>query len=295
MFTPLNETALTRRAFLARGAALAVAGPLLGHARLAAAQAETAKPRIKQSACWGCFYRRETPVEQFVRNVAAIGCQSIEMGPEEHWQKIKDAGMTVAIFVGHASLADGLDDPRNHDRIEAELRGSIDKAVRYGIPSILCLSGNRRGMSDEQGLANSAACLSRVVKQAEDKGINLCVELLNSKVDHADYMGDHTTWGVELCKRVNSPRVKLLYDIYHMQIMEGDLIRTITRNIQYMGHFHTAGVPGRRDLDDQQEIYYPAVMRAIANAGYQGFVGHEFGPKGDPMAALKAAHKTCDV
>jgi len=295
MSSPQNQAALTRRAFLARSAALALAGPLFGRARLVGAQAETPKQRIRQSVCWGCFYRRQMPVEQFVKDVAAMGYQSIEMGPEEHWQKIKDAGMTVAIFVGHASLADGLDDPKNHDRIEAELRGSIDKAVKYGIPSILCLSGNRRGMSDEQGLANSAACLSRVVKQAEDKGINLCVELLNSKVDHPDYMADHTTWGVELCRRMDSPRIKLLYDIYHMQVMEGDLIRTITRRIQHIGHFHTAGVPGRRDLDDEQEIYYPAVMRAIASTGYEGFAGHEFGPRGDPMEALKAAYKTCDV
>jgi hydroxypyruvate isomerase len=253
------------------------------------------EPRIKQSACWGCFCREGVTPEQFVKAAAEIGYRSIEMGPQEHWGLIKEHGLDVAIFVGHKSLPDGLNDPKNHDRIEDELDANLDLAVEYGVPTLLCLSGNRRGMSDEEGLANSAACLNRVVKVAEQKGVTLAVELLNSKVNHPDYMCDRTAWGVALCDMVNSPRVKLVYDIYHMQIMEGDLIRTITDHIAYLAHFHTAGNPGRRDMDDEQEIYYPAVMRAIADAGYTGYVGHEFLPKGELLDALRAAFETCDV
>ncbi|MFB3040937.1 MAG: TIM barrel protein, partial [Candidatus Poribacteria bacterium] len=150
-------------------------------------------------------------------------------------------------------------------------------------------------VSDEEGIDITAEGLSRVAKAAEEKGINLCVELLNSKVDHAGYQCDLTTWGVEVCKRVDSPRVKLLYDIYHMQIMEGDLIRTVKENINYIGHFHTAGNPGRNDLDDEQEIYYPAVIQAIAETDYDLYVGHEFIPKGDPIDGLRAAFHLCDV
>ncbi|MBM3498321.1 MAG: TIM barrel protein [Armatimonadetes bacterium] len=253
------------------------------------------EPRIKQSACWGCFCREGVTPEQFVKTAAEVGYRSIEMGPQEHWDLIKAHGLEIAIFVGHKSLTDGLNDPSNHDRIEDELNASLDLAVEYGVPTLLCLSGNRRGMSDEEGLGNCADCLRRVVPAAEARGIALAVELLNSKVNHPDYMCDRTAWGVELCNRVGSPHVKLVYDIYHMQIMEGDLIRTITGNIDYIAHFHTAGNPGRRDLDDEQEIYYPAVMRAIAESGYTGYVSHEFLPKADPMEALRAAFETCDV
>ncbi len=253
------------------------------------------EPRIKQSACWGCFCREGVTPERFVKTAAEIGYQSIEMGPQEHWDLIKEHGLDIAIFVGHKSLTDGLNDPANHDRIEDELNANIDLAVQYGVPTLLCLSGNRRGMPDDEGLENCAVCLERVVSNAETKGVTLAVELLNSKVNHPDYMCDRTAWGVELCNRISSPRVKLVYDIYHMQIMEGDLIRTITDNIDYIAHFHTAGNPGRRDMDDQQEIHYPAVMHAIADSGYTGYVSHEFLPKADPMDALKAAFETCDV
>jgi hydroxypyruvate isomerase len=203
--------------------------------------------------------------------------------------------MRVAITGGHRSLTDGLNKRSNHGRIEQELLEKMDVAAENDIPSLICFSGNREGLSDEEGIEIVAEGLSRVAKAAEEKGVTLCMELLNSKVNHPDYQCDHTDWGVEVCKRVNSPRVKLLYDIYHMQIMEGDLIRTITDNIQYIGHFHTAGNPGRRDMDEEQEIYYPAVMRAIADSGYDMYVGHEFVPKGDPIEAMRTAFKLCDV
>jgi hydroxypyruvate isomerase len=184
----------------------------------------------------------------------------------------------------------------NSARIEDEMLASMETALKYQIPSLLCLSGNRYDrVSDIEGAEICAEILGKLAKPAEEKGINICMELLNSRVDHPFYMCDSTEWGVLVCKLVNSPRVKLLYDIYHMQIMEGDLIRTIRDNIQWIGHFHTAGNPGRRDMDDTQEIYYPAVARAIAEADYDGYVGHEFLPKAASAPAMQAAYDTWNV
>jgi len=196
---------------------------------------------------------------------------------------------------GHDSLPDGLNVRSNHGRIQEELHESIDIAAERSIPGLICFSGNRNGLSDEEGIEICAEGLDKVKGYAEEKGINLNIELLNSKVDHADYQCDNTPWGVQLCEAVGSPRVKLLYDIYHMQIMEGDLIRTIQNSHEHFGHYHTAGNPGRRDMDETQEIYYPPVMQAIADTGYDLYVGHEFNPKGDKLEALKAAFETCDV
>ena len=217
------------------------------------------------------------------------------MLPREYWDAVLDHGMKIAIIGGHGTLTDGLNRRENHDRIEEELSRNIELAAEYGIPSLICFSGNRRGLPDDEGIQITAEGLRRVAKMAEEKGVQLCLELLNSKVNHPDYQCDHTWWGVEVCKAVNSPAVKLLYDIYHMQIMEGDLIRTIKENIDYIGHFHTAGNPGRHDLDDEQEINYRAVMKAIAETNYTGFVGHEFTPKGDPIEALERTFSLCDV
>jgi hydroxypyruvate isomerase len=250
--------------------------------------------RIKQSVCYWAFTRQAT-AEGLIKAAAEIGFDSVEMLPEEHWEKVKAEGLQIAIMGGHQSLRDGLNKRSNHDRIEKELRESIDKAKKSGIPALIVFSGNREGLDDEAGIEICAEGLKRVTSQAEDAGVLLCMELLNSKVNHPDYQCDRTSWGVQLCQAVDSPSVKLLYDIYHMQIMEGDLIRTITENIEYIGHFHTAGNPGRNDLDDTQEIYYPAVMRAIKESGYQGYVGHEFVPKGDWLEALKKTYALCDV
>jgi len=250
---------------------------------------------IKQSVCFNPFNRSIESVERLIETAASLGYKSIEMAPEEHWPAIKAAGLDIAIVVGHKSLPDGLNKRENHDRIESELRENIDKAAANGIPSLIVFSGNRNGLSDDDGITICAEGLKRVTPYAEEKGITLCMELLNSKVNHPDYQCDRTSWGVRLCEAVGSPRFKLLYDIYHMQIMEGDLIRTIRDNIQYFGHIHTAGNPDRRDLDTEQEIYYPAVMRALRDTGYDGYVGHEFRPKGDGLEALKATFETCDV
>ncbi len=250
---------------------------------------------IKQSVVWWCFYRGDMDAVELIKRSAKIGYDSVEMSPQEYWNVIRDHGMKVAIIGGHGTLTDGLNKRENHDRIEDELQKNIELAVEYEIPSLICFSGNRNGLPDDAGVEITAEGLRRVAKTAEEKGITLCVELLNSKVDHPDYQCDHTVWGVEVCKAVGSPAVKLLYDVYHMQIMEGDLIRTIQDNIEYIGHFHTAGNPGRNDMDETQEIYYPPIMQAIAGTDYSGFVGHEFIPKGDPIEALKTTFDLCKV
>ncbi len=293
----MGDAQMNRREFIRRAALAATGTTMALHAACNAnAETEVRKVgRIKQSVCWWCFVRGDMKPEKLIKEAAAIGFASIEMGPQQYWDTIREHGMKIAIIVGHGTLTDGLNRKENHKRIEEELLRNIELAAKYEIPSLIVFSGNRRGISDEEGIENTVEGLLRVVKAAEEKGINLCLELLNSKYDHRDYQCDRTWWGVEVCKRVNSPRVKLLYDIYHMQIMEGDLINTIRRNINFIGHFHTAGVPGRRDLDDEQEINYRAVMRAIAATNYDGYVGHEFIPKGDPIQALKHAFEVCNV
>jgi hydroxypyruvate isomerase len=234
------------------------------------------------------------------------GAKRIGFSAVEIWQRDKAPfselvelapkhGLRIASMSGHYKLEDGLNNPANHPRIADELAVSIELAAKHNIPGLICFSGNRNGRSDEESVEVCAAGLRRVTKLAEEKGINLNVELLNSKRTHPGYQCDHTAWGVRVCEAAGSPRAKLLYDIYHMQIMEGDLIETIRKNIKYIGHFHTAGVPGRGPLDETQEIYYPAVCRAIAEAGYDLYLGHEFGSKGDPLEALAKAFKACDA
>ena len=258
--------------------------------------------KIKQSFCYPCFMRGEgLTLEALIKEAADIGYAGVELwarakAPLDEIVDLAAAnGMAVPSMSGHDSLPDGLNKRENHDRIEQELLESIELAARLGIPGLICFSGNREGLDDEAGMDIVAEGFDRVKGAAEEKGINLNLELLNSKVNHPDYQCDYTDWGVEVCERVGSPRVKLLYDIYHMQIMEGDLIRTIRDNIDHIGHFHTAGNPDRKDLDEDQEIYYPGVMRAIAATDFDLYVGHEFTPKGDPLKALRTAFEVCDV
>jgi hydroxypyruvate isomerase len=197
---------------------------------------------------------------------------------------------------GHKSLGVGLNNPAEHDRIEAEIRQSLRIAQEHHIPNLICFSGNRiEGQSDSDGLRACIQGFERLAPLAEKAGVNLNMELLNSKVNHPGYQADHTAWGVAVCRKVNSPCVKLLYDIYHMQIMEGDVIRTIRDYIQWIGHFHTAGNPGRFDLDEEQELYYPAICRAIVAAGFDGYLAHEFRPKGNQLEALARAFQVCHV
>jgi hydroxypyruvate isomerase len=249
---------------------------------------------IKQSLAWWCFGRFMS-AEDLISHSKRIGYAGVEMCPEEHWQKVVDGGLKIVTMGGHGTLTDGLNRRENHDRIEAEINANLEKAVKWGVPALIVFSGNRNGLPDAAGIEHTAEGLKRVAKAAEDAGVTLVLELLNSKVNHPDYQCDHTTWGVDVCKLVDSPRVKLLYDIYHMQIMEGDVIRTIRDNIDYIGHFHTAGNPGRNELDETQELYYPGICRAIAATDYDGYVGQEFTPKGDPLAGLQQAYDVCNV
>jgi hydroxypyruvate isomerase len=240
------------------------------------------------------------PMEPFFERVAKIGFTAVEIWkPGDDLSQIADLArehnLRLASFSGHESLGVGFNDPGQHERIREELRQSIDLAARYNVPGLICFSGNRRsGQSELEAVEACAAGLAKIAPYAEAKGVNLNLELLNSKIDHPGYQCDHTDWGLAVVKRVNSPRVKLLYDIYHMQIMEGDLIRTIVNNIQWIGHFHTAGVPGRSEIDDSQEINYRAVCRAIASTPYDLYVGHEFRPLGDLFSALEEAFAICD-
>ena len=257
---------------------------------------------INQCVVLPIFYRPESgSLDAFCRQVAAIGYRAIEFfTPGDELPAIAEAagahGLALASMSGHASLTDGLNNPANHDRIVAELRAQIDVAARYGVRGLICFSGNRLpGQSDLEGMIACAQGLRRIAPYAEEKGINLNMELLNSKVNHPGYLCDRSDWGAAMCEMVNSPRVKLLFDIYHMQIMEGDCIRNIRKCLPHIGHFHTAGNPGRQDLDDTQEMNYRGIARAIADAGYDLYVGHEFTPKGDRMAALRAAYEVCAV
>jgi hydroxypyruvate isomerase len=242
---------------------------------------------------------KEMPLAALVQSAATIGYAAIELwGRPPEFEEIvalaKAHGLAVASMSGHGSLPDGLNKRSNHERIEQELRESIDIAAQHDIPGVICFSGNRQPhMSEIEAIEAVADGLRRIAPYAEAKGVNLNLELLNSKVDHPGYQCDQTAWGVAVCERVNSPRVKLLYDIYHMAIMEGDIIRTIRDNIKWIGHFHTAGNPGRNDLDDTQELNYRGICRAIGETGYDLFVGHEFRPKGEPIVALKSTFDIC--
>jgi len=261
--------------------------------QLEADETSAIKGRIKQSVCKWC-YSPKLPLEKLAAEVKKIGYQSIELLVPQEFPVVKAAGLTCAIL-GGASIPDGLNRKENHEKIEKHLREFIDFAAKEGIPNVICMSGNRNGMPDDVGLENCVVGLKRVVGYAEDKKITLCMEGLNSKVDHKDYMYDFTKWGVELCKRVGSERFKLLYDIYHMQIMEGDVIRTIKENAKYIGHYHTGGNPGRHEIDETQELNYAAISKAIIETGFKGFMAQEFIPVRDTVASLTQAFKICDV
>jgi len=249
---------------------------------------------FKQSFAWWCVQNQVTDPARFFQAARQIGYAGVELLPRPLWDAALGAGLVIAAE-GVGSLTAGLNRLENHAAIAAEFQQKLELAAQYGIPNLIMFSGNRAGLSDIAGALNTAQGLRQLAAAAEAKGVTLVMELLNSKVDHTDYQCDHTDWGVLVMNLVNSPAVKLLYDIYHMQIMEGDIIRTLREQIAYIGHVHTAGNPGRRDLDDQQELNYPAIMRALAQTGYTGFVTQEFVPKGDPLKALRQAYDLCAV
>ncbi len=250
---------------------------------------------MKQSFSWWCFEKR-VELEEMLRAAKKIGLSAIELIEPEFWPVVKNHGLEISAYAGHASIESGLNDRTNHDRIEHELLEKIRLAEQWNVPNLIVFSGSRSpGISDEIGAQITAEGLSRVATIAESAGVNLILELLNSKVDHVGYQADHTAWGVQVCEMVASPRVKLLYDVYHMQITEGDVIRTIRENHPQIAHYHTAGNPGRNNLDDTQELNYAAIARTISSTGFEGFIGHEFVPVGDPILALEQAFNLCDV
>ena len=251
--------------------------------------------RIHHSVCRWCYGK--ISLEDLCQAAKRIGLQSVELLEIGDLPVVKKYGLTNAMLSGvPGGITKGLNRVENHDAIAAFFEKSIPLAAGAGWPNIICFSGNREGMSEEQGLDNCAAGLKRFIALAEKNNVTVVMELLNSKVSHHDYMCDHTVWGAELCRRVGSERFKLLYDIYHMQIMEGDVIQTIQDNHQFVGHYHTGGVPGRNEIDETQELNYPAIMKAIVATGYKGFVAQEFVPRGhDPLASLEKCVRICDV
>jgi len=262
---------------------------------------------IKQSFCFPNYRPAGMPLLALFEAARAIGYPAVELWQrDENDARFSDvvgaargAGLVIASMCGHQSLKDGMNKRANHVRIAAELRVSIDLAADLGIPGLICFSGNvNDGQTDEDAREACAECLRLVAPQAEACGVSLNIELLNSKVNHPGYQCDHTAWGVDVCRRVGSPVVKVLYDIYHMQIMEGDVIRTLRDNLAWIGHAHTAGNPGRHDFADPdlpQELNYRGICRALSAAGYTGYLGHEFSPLGDPIAALRASFEMCNA
>ncbi len=249
--------------------------------------------RLKQSAARWCYSK--IGMDDLCRQTAELGLSGLDLVDEKDWPTCAKYGLVPAIVAGAGTIPVAWNRKENHEKLEKDMRDNIAKAVAAKAPNVITFSGNRRGLADDEGRDNCILGLQRVAKMGEDAGITICLELLNSKVDHKDYQCDHTKWGVEVVKAVGSPRVKLLYDIYHMQIMEGDIIRTIRDNIQYIGHFHTGGVPGRHELDDTQELNWRTVAQAIADLKFEGYFAHEFVPLKDPMTSLKQAITLCTV
>jgi hydroxypyruvate isomerase len=250
--------------------------------------------RLKQSVSRWCYGK--IPLDDFARTIADMGLTAMDLLEEKDWPVIAKYGLICSMgYAGGGSIPDALNNKANHDKIVKAFEETIPRAAKLKVANVITFFGNRRGMSDEEAKENCVIGLNRVKKVAENEGVTICVELLNSKVDHKDYQGDHTPFGVEVVKAVNSPRVKLLYDIYHMQIMEGDVIRTIRQNKDYIAHFHTGGVPGRNEIDGTQELNWAAVCKAIVDMGFTGYLAHEFVPKRDPLTSLREAIALCDV
>ena len=297
-----------RTALRSLAGAAAVAAVARSRAADPAAKAAAAPARagvIRQSVCKWCF--RDIPLDEFSAAAKKMGLESVELLNPEDFPTLKKHGLTCAMVnfptgktpqgVTVGGIPKAWNRLEHHDTLIQAYEKRIAEAADAVYENVICFSGNREGMADEKGLENCAAGLKRIIATAEKRKITLVMELLNSKVNHKDYMCDRTAWGVELVKRIGSERFKLLYDIYHMQIMEGDVIRTIKENAAYIGHYHTAGNPGRNEFEpqDQQELNYPPIMRAIKATGFKGFVGQEFQPKRDPLTSLREAVKLCAV
>lgn len=289
---------LTRRQALAASlGALGLAGveSVLGEPA-EAAPSPVPRGRIRQSVCRWVY--EDIPLPAFSRSVRDLGLSAVDLLQPDEWPVVRDAGLVCSM--GYPSrrkdfIGTGFNDRAHHALLLRELEQTIPEAARAGVPNVITMFGNREGRSDADAHAACVEGLRRIAPLAEEQGVTVCVELLNSKVDHPDYQGDHTAFGSAVIREVDSPRVKLLYDIYHMQVMEGDVIRTIRQHIGDIGHFHTGGVPGRHEIDDGQELYYPAIVRAIADLGFTGFLAHEFVPTRDRLASLREAVAICAV
>ena len=262
---------------------------------MAQANNERRKGRIKQALCRGVFNGSKLDFEGMCKEASRLGAYGFDLVGPESFATLKKYGLIPTMVPGGASIKQGINDKNNHVDIDRRMREAIAVAAAAGAPNVIVMAGDRKGITDELGAENSVLFLNNIKALAEDKGVTLCIELLNSKVNHPGYMCDTTAWGVNVCKQVNSPRVKLLYDIYHMQIMEGDVIRTIKNNIKYIGHFHTAGNPGRHEFDETQELNYTPICKAIADSGYQGYLSHEYTPTRDAVETLDKMMKICEV
>jgi hydroxypyruvate isomerase len=249
---------------------------------------------LKQSICRWCYGGID--MKTLCGHAVDLGYRSVELLGESDWPIVREFGLDCAVANGPVSIGGGINRPETHDKFVGDCEAMLPKVRDAGIATMIVFSGNRREQFDDEiGLENCARALERVMPAAERAGVTIIMELLNSKVSHRGYMCDRTPWGVKLCQRVGSDRFKLLYDIFHMQIMEGDVIRTIRDNHQYIAHYHTGGVPGRREIDETQELYYPAICKAIVETGYTGFLGQEFIPARDPVESLRQAHGICNV
>jgi hydroxypyruvate isomerase len=286
---------LSRREAIKTAGALTM-GAALSSGTASAGESAVKNGRLKQSVCRWCYQR--IPLEDFFKGVSDIGLTAVDLLQPDEWDVAAKYGLGCSTGYpgqGGGTIPDGLNNPALHDQIVATFQGILPKAKAMKVPNLITFFGNRHGMSDEQGIDNSVAVLNRLKPMAEDSGVTIVVELLNSKVDHKDYQGDHTAFGVEVMKRVSSPHIRLLYDIYHMQIMEGDVMRTIRDNQPWLVHFHTGGNPGRHELDATQELQWATIAKAILDSGYTGYFAHEFIPTRDPLTSLREAVVLCDV
>jgi hydroxypyruvate isomerase len=287
-----TELGLTRREMVAG----AVAALALGGSERSSADGARRSGRLKQSVSRWPYAK--IPLPEFCRAVKEMGLVGIDLLQPEEWPIVQQAGLVCSM--GYPTkrddfIARGFNDPANHRLLLGELERTIPLAAQAGVPNVIAMFGNRQGRGDAAGAKSAIDGLRRIAPLAQEHRVTICVELLNSKVDHPDYMGDHTRFGVDVIEGVGSPAVKLLYDIYHMQIMEGDVIRTIRDHGSHLAHFHTGGVPDRHEIDDSQELNYRAVARALVDRGFAGFVAHEFVPTKDPLQSLRQAVAICDV
>lgn len=290
----LIKQVLSGSAAIAAGVSLPA--PLLANTKENTSGTLSLKGNINHSVCYWCY--GNLSLEQMCLEVKKIGFGAIDLLKPSEWPIAKKHGLhcSMCYTAGETSLTKGWNDKANHAWLIKDYLEAIPLVAAAGYTNLICFAGNRNGMDDETGLQNCVEGLKQIMPLAEKHGVIIQIELFNSRIDHKDYMGDKSAWGIELCKRLGSPNFKILFDIYHMQIDEGDIIRSIQDNHQYFGHYHTAGVPGRNEIDERQELYYPAIMRAIAATGYKGHVAQEFIPKDkDAMASLRKAIEICDI